>query len=163
MVTRIGIAAGAVSGLVGGVVLDGLMWTLPTTAARGSMVAFATGAVHAASPAVGWIVYPAYGVVLGALFGWLLHGEQLDDLPAALWGAVYGIGWWVIAEVILIPALFAAWPFSAAGLARMRDVAVPLLIGHVVYGAVLGLMWSTLTHRIVKPRRNVAEPARRAA
>jgi hypothetical protein len=42
--------------------------------------------------------------------------------------------------IVLVPALSALWPLSQPGVARARDVALPLLVGHVMAGAVLGLV-----------------------
>lgn len=130
------IAAGLVGGLIGGLGFDAVMRAL-------SMIAFGATAVHAADPAVGWLVYPVYGIAIGACFGWLLHGQTLDDVRAALVGGLYGLGWWIIAEVILM---------STSAIDRARDVALPLLVGHVVYGVILGVVWSQITNRISKDR-----------
>jgi hypothetical protein len=110
--------------------------------------------VRAGSPLAGWLVYPVYGVAIGALFGWLLGHGALDKVRAAMWGGLYGVGWWIAAELVLIPVLLAVWPLSASAVDRVRDVALPLLIGHVVYGVILGIAWSRFMEvRPMPPRR----------
>lgn len=158
------IAAGALGGLIGGLVLDVLMRALPA-AGQTSMIAFAAEIVHASNPLVGWLGYPAYGIVIGALFGWLLQGQTLDDVRAALWGGAYGVAWWIIAELVAIPALLATRPFSAAAIDGARGVALPLLAGHVVYGLILGVAWSEISARLSPPHRprTMTDAARRAA
>src|SRR5262249_31909888 len=73
--------------------------------------------------------------------------------------------WWTVSELVLIPALFATWPFSAAGIQLMRNVAVPLLIGHLAYGVVLGQVWRRITRGPVRAAEPAAvdSSARRAA
>ena len=138
------IAAGAAGGLIAGLALDIVMRIIPERDG-GSMIAFAASTVHAANPLAGWIAYLVYGVVLGAFFGWLLHAQTLDDLAAMVWGGLYGVGWWIIAGLILMPALRAIWPFSIAAVDQAREIAFPLPIGHLVYGVILGLAWSRIT------------------
>lgn len=136
------IAAGAVSGMIAGLVFDALMRVLPGAAGQTSMITFAAEVIHVPNRLGAWLVYPLYGVVIGTLFGWLVSGRTFDDRRAALWGVLYGVGWWIIAELVLIPALFAIRPFSASAVDRVRDVALQLLAGHVVYGVILGVIWS---------------------
>jgi hypothetical protein len=159
------LAAGAAAGAIGGIVFAGLMRLFPLGAEHRSMIAFAGDLVHAGSPLIGWLVYPVYGVAMGALFGWLLGGGALDKVPAAMWGGLYGVGWWIAAELVLIPALLAVWPLSISAVDRVRDVALPLLVGHVVYGVVLGSSWSRFME-VRRPHRWAARPntnTRRAA
>jgi hypothetical protein len=159
------LAAGAAAGAIGGVVFAGLMRVFPVGAEHRSMIAFAADLVRAGSPLIGWLVYPVYGIAIGALFGWLLGGSALDNIRAAMWGGLYGVGWWIAAELVLIPALLAVWPLSISAVDRVRDVALPLLVGHVVYGVVLGIAWSRFM-AVRRPPRWVARPnmnTRRAA
>jgi len=64
-----------------------------------------------------------------------------------LWGGVYGLGWWIVAGIVLVPAALARWPLSIAAVDQVRGVALPLLIGHLVYGVILGLVWCRITSR----------------
>jgi hypothetical protein len=156
-------AAGAAGGLIAGVAFD-LVMRLMSAGSGGSMIAFAAGAVHASNPRVGWLVYPVYGVIIGAFFGWLLHDQPLDEGAAMLWGGLYGLGWWIITGLILIPVLRPSWPFSIAAVDRAREVAFPLLAGHAVYGVILGLAWSEITRRSAHRRPGATQiPHRRAA
>jgi hypothetical protein len=159
------LAAGAAAGAIGGIVFAGLMRLFPLGAEHRSMIAFAADLVRTGSPRLGWLVYPVYGVAIGALFGWLLGRSALDKVRAAMWGGLYGVGWWIAAELVLIPALLAVWPLSISAVDRVRDVALPLLVGHIVYGVVLGIAWSRFME-VRRPARWAARPhtnARRAA
>src|SRR5262245_7613992 len=122
------VAAGAAAGAIGGVVFAGLMRLFHVGADHRTMITFAADLVRAWSPLLGWLVYPVYGVAIGAFFGWLLRESGLDKARAALWGGLYGVGWWIAAELVLIPALLARWPLSISAVDRVRDVALPLLV-----------------------------------
>ena len=159
------VAAGAAAGAIGGIVFAGLMRLFPVGAEHRTMIACAADLVRARSPLIGWLVYPVYGVAIGALFGWLLGRSALDKARAAMWGGLYGVGWWIAAELVLIPSLFVVWPLSISAVDRVRDVALPLLVGHVVYGVILGIAWSRFVE-VGRPYRWAARPdinTRRAA
>jgi hypothetical protein len=139
--------AGAVAGLIGGLVLDVLMRLWPTSTSDGdriSMIAFASRAVHAQYPWIGWVVYPIYAVALGILFSWFLR-QHIPADAAGLSGGLYGFGWWFMASLVLVPALFGQVPFSRSAMAMTQGTALPLLAGHVVYGAILGVVFSRLS------------------
>ena len=146
------VAAGAAAGAIGGAVFAGLMRLFPVGAEHRTMIAFAADLVYTRSPLIGWLVYPVYGVAIGTLFGWLLGRSALDKAHAAMWGGLYGVGWWIAAELVLIPSLLAVWPLSISAVDRVRDVALPLLVGHVVYGVILGIGWSRFMD-IRRPQR----------
>jgi hypothetical protein len=162
-----GIAAGASAGLISGCVFAMLMLVIPVGGRVGAMIALAASVADASSSLVGWLVYAAYGCVAGALFGALLDGQTANPRVAALWGALYGVGWWIIAELFLVPLLVGSWSWSfwTPEASAVGEVAVPLLAGHVVYGVVLGTIWSRATGG--RPRRRQARaeapPLRRAA
>jgi len=144
---RTKIAAGAAGGLIGGLALAAVIALMPAPAGAGSMLGFMAHLVRSVHPAVGWLVCAVYGVLIGAWFGRLLHAQVLDAGPAMLWGGVYGLGWWIVAGIVLVPAALARWPLSIAAVDQVRGVALPLLIGHLVYGVILGLVWCRITSR----------------
>ena len=141
---RVTIAAGGIAGLVGGVVLDAVMRIMHLGNGGDSMIGYGAGLMHTAHPAVGWLVYPVYGVLLGLAFGWLLQARDLDIGRATGLGLVWGVAWWLIASVLLVPAALGDWPLSPTAVDAVRRVALPLLIGHLVFGAILGACWGEL-------------------
>jgi hypothetical protein len=162
------IGAGVACGLIGGVALDALMRILPVRASDGSnisMITFIADAIHASNPWAGWLMFLAYGMVIGGLFGWLLHNRTLDAGPGALWGGVYGLCWWVVAGVVLVPALLGSLPLSSFARESLQRVAVPLLVGHIVYGVILGAAFSYITRTLIgsQGRNVVGEASHRAA
>ena len=55
-----------------------------------------------------------------------------------IWGALYGFVWWILGGLILMPALLGMSPFAPLMMAPMRPVAMGSLIGHLIYGLILG-------------------------
>lgn len=101
------IALGAAAGLVGGLVFGALMQLFSTGRPGESMITFAAVMVHGSRPALGWLVYAVYGLAIGVVFGGLAQGDGVegDWLRGVFWGAVYGVGWWIVAELVLVPQL----------------------------------------------------------
>src|SRR5262249_3060390 len=61
------------------------------------------------------------------------------------WGVSYGFLWWILGNLTLLPLLLGAAPhWSAATLAA----SFPSLVGHLAYGAVLGLVYQRLEQRV---------------
>jgi uncharacterized membrane protein YagU involved in acid resistance len=69
-------------------------------------------------------------------------------LGAALgWGAAYGVAWWILGGLILMPVLLGMPAFAPQMMPPMRRVAVGSLIGHLVYGLILGGTYLALVRR----------------
>jgi hypothetical protein len=70
-----------------------------------------------------------------------------------------------VAQIVVIPLLDATVPLSSAAIDLVRNVSLPLLAGHVVYGVILGLTWSTIVNRRSRPQhpRAADYASRRAA
>lgn len=152
------VVAGLTAGLIAGLVFAALMSVMPAGGTARSMIGFGALVGHLPGGRAGWLVYLLYGVLTGAMFGWLLHARRLASAGAVAGGVAYGIGWWIITGLIVIPATLGVWPFSPYAVDRVRPVIFPLLLGHAVYGAVLGLVWSRITNRPSSRRRPEATP-----
>ncbi|MFN2432129.1 MAG: hypothetical protein ABR599_04810 [Gemmatimonadota bacterium] len=136
------VAAGALAGVIAGIVF-GIMMTVMTAptpdGARIPMMAMVAMVVRSESLLVGWIYHLFNSAVIGALFGWLLGGRVHGLGSGLIWGSAYGILWWVLGGLILMPVLLGMPPFAPLQMAPMRPVAMGSLAGHLVYGAILGL------------------------
>jgi hypothetical protein len=86
----------------------------------------------------GWLYHLFNSAVIGAFFGWLL-GDRVHGYGAAFgWGATYGFVWWIIGGLILMPILLGMPAFAPLMMPPMRMVAMGSLIGHLIYGLILG-------------------------
>lgn len=98
-----------------------------------------TGSLASMNPvALGWIYHLINSAVIGAIFG-LLVKSGLSSVSAGLgWGALYGFAWWILGGLVLMPMLLRMPAFAPLMMAPMRPVAMGSLMGHLVFGLVLG-------------------------
>ncbi len=54
-------------------------------------------------------------------------------------GALWGLVWWVLGGLILMPVLLGMPPFASLRMPEMRPVAIGSLVGHLIFGVILGL------------------------
>lgn len=139
MSTKIG--ASVVAGLIGGVVF-GMMMQMMTapTPDGGQMPIMAMIGQIVGSPTVGvgWVYHLFNSAVIGAIFGWLL-GDRVHGFASALrWGAGYGFVWWILGGLILMPILLGMPAFAPLMMPPMRMVAMGSLVGHLIFGLILG-------------------------
>jgi len=139
-----GIVAGTIGGLLFTVVMVQL-GSLPTVASL----------IGSTSPLTGFIVHLAISDLIGISYGLLFQRQSYDVGSALGWGMSYGFFWWILGPLTLMPILLGAppqWTIEAAA------GALGSLIGHLVYGAGLGITFYLLEARYNPwwiPRRQV--------
>ena len=136
-VLRTGILPGALAGLAGGVVFGVTMSEL------GLLPTFAQ-LVRVDPPAVGFVVLVAVAAIVGGGFGVLVCYQRPGVGETVFWGLVYGVFWWYLGPLTLMPLLQGdglTWDVSSA------QAEFPLLLGHVLYGAATGLVLVLLQWR----------------
>lgn len=128
---------GAVAGMVGGMLfgmLMGMMGMLP-------MVAKLVGSDSAA---VGALVHVFNSALIGAAFA-VVFGRQASTLfGGVLWGGAYGVIWWVLGALIIMP-VWLGMPVQLH-LQGMK-MGMPSLMGHLIYGITTGLIYNRLVVR----------------
>src|SRR5215472_861005 len=128
---------GAAAGLAGGFLFSLVMMAvgfLPKVA----------GLVGGASPALGFVVHMFISALIGMSYGLLFRHESPDFGSGVAWGLVYGLIWWFVGPLTLMPILLGGtftWTTEAAG------ALLPLLIGHLIYGAVTAVVFLALERR----------------
>ena len=95
--------------------------------------------VRSESLVVGWVYHLFNSAVIGGIFGWLLGSRVGGYGSALLWGALYGVAWWILGGLILMPMFLGMSPFAPLMMEMMRPVAMRSLIGHILFGLVLGI------------------------
>lgn len=131
------VARGAAAGLVGGFLFTLVMVQigfLPTVARL----------VGSDSEFVGLVVHLVIAEIVGVSYGVLFRRQAFDQSAAIGWGVSYGFLWWVLGPLTLAPVILGtspAWTVAAAA------AAFPSLIGHLAYGAGLGLTFHALEAR----------------
>lgn len=76
--------------------------------------------------------------VIGAIFGWILGGRVHAYALGFTLGPLYGVFWWILGGLILMPILLGMPAFAPLMMEPMRLAAVGSLIGHIIYGLILG-------------------------
>jgi len=128
---------GAAAGLAGGFLFSLVMMAvgfLPKVA----------GLVGGASPALGFVVHMFISALIGMSYGLLFRHESPDFGSGVAWGLVYGLIWWFVGPLTLMPILLGGtftWTTEAAG------ALLPLLIGHLIYGAATAVVFLALERR----------------
>lgn len=125
--------ASILGGLAGGVVFGIMMAKMNklTRIARliGKDSNSAGWVVHLVSSSIIGLLYPVTAVIFG-------FNEGLTEITlGSIYGALYGASWWVLGPSIIMPLLLKERPKIAP---------IKGLVGHAIYGAILGLVVSLL-------------------
>lgn len=128
------LAAGVAGGLAGGIIFGILMQMMGVL----PMVAMLVGSE---SVAVGWLVHLAISAFIGATYALLFAGLATNVATAAGIGAGYGFVWWVLGALLLMPAKLGMPLFG------LNTMAWQSLMGHLIYGIILGAVYA-----LVRPR-----------
>jgi hypothetical protein len=129
-----GLVPGIVGGLAGGVVFGMMMQMM-------DMIPMVAMTVGSESIAVGWAVHLTISAAFGAAFG-LIFARLIGDWGSGILGGVaYGMVWWVLGALIAMPARL------DMPLLNVDSMAWKSLMGHMIYGAILGAVAVALARR----------------
>lgn len=127
---------GALAGLIGGVpfgIMMGMMGMMP-------MIGML---VRVDSAFVGVLVHAAISAITGAIYGFLAVRFPLTWRNAVIGGFVYGVIWWVLGALILMPAILGMFQMIfVIGSTQWMS-----LLGHIIFGEVLALSFVWLYRR----------------
>ena len=154
------IGTGLVAGLIAGIVFTLIALFLKTTLPDGeqtSMLVVAAEALNSHGWLAGWGASLIYTVSIGGIFGWLTSHEPANEPRLMVWGGLYGLAWWIVSGLFLIPALLARVPLSSPALDGVKPVALASLIEHVLFGVILGFVFALLL--TFTDRRHETRPA----
>ena len=128
---------GAVASLAGGLLFSLVM------AATGTLPDVA-GLMGGTSPVFGFAVHMGISALIGMSYGVLFRREAPDIGSGIAWGMLYGLAWWFLGPLTLLPVLLGdpfVWTIGAAG------SLLPSLIGHLIYGAATASVFLLLERR----------------
>ncbi len=96
-------------------------------------------------PLFGLLVHFLISVIIGAMYG-LLFADQVDSYGGAIgWGTAYGLFWWVLGPITLLPLLLGKEGVLSSGAALAAYP--PSFLGHVAYGAITAMYFFWLEQR----------------
>ena len=116
---------GAAASLVGG-----LLFSLILLAT--GVLSNIAGMMGSSSVVLGFVASMVISTLIGMSYGLLFRDEAPDAGSGIAWGLLYGLAWWFIGPLTLMPILLGdsfVWTAQAAG------ALLPFLIGHLIYGA----------------------------
>ena len=134
---------GAYGGVAGGLIFGAMMGVMGMLPMIGSMVGQPTAAV-------GFVVHIVNSTIIGAGFAIVL-GRFVSGTASGLGaGLAYGGVWWLLGPLTLMP-LFMGMGFGVNWNAAAAAAMLPSLVGHLMYGSVLGVTYTWLRQRDVGP------------
>jgi uncharacterized membrane protein YagU involved in acid resistance len=132
---------GAVAGIAGGVLM-GIMLTTQMT----PVIERAIPAMYGLTGlTAGWVVHLFHSAVLGLVFAGVVRaapqyvGTRVKCIGA---GVAYGVVLWIVLAAIVMPIWLGAVNFP--GTPPLPNFNPMSLVGHVVYGAVLGAVFPSV-------------------
>lgn len=145
--TRWAWKGGALAGLVATAVM-GVVISLTSLATLRLAIAGLYG--FEGNLTAGWVAHLAHGTLFGVVFAAVLTDPALYRLSERVWkttvaGIVYGLVLAVVGAGILMPIWLSATGFADPP--SIPNVTTSSLVWHLVYGAVLGVLFSLLDDR----------------
>jgi len=125
------------AGLLATAVMSALLAWVPSLGAPKLDTAAMLATVLAGNVAMGWAAHFSLGVVLAAIYA-LWFCNALSG-PTWIRGAVYGVLPFIAAQLVIIPMMGGG--FFSSAMPQAGALVLLSFAAHVVYGAVLGLVY----------------------
>ena len=143
---------GAQAGLLGGLVSSPFMFAA-------HVLSSVAGVATQLSTLSGLVVHLLVSTIIGMSYGVLFRDEASNLAMAGAWGWVFGLIWWYVGPLTLLPLILTGeidWRISAA------SALLPSLLGHLIYGACTASLFYILersytSKHMLDPRMNARE------
>ncbi len=133
------VVGGAFAGILGG-------WAFGKWMEQVDFFPLIAGLVDSRSRMVGVSLHFAIAAFIGVSFGLLFQREIRGFGSSLAWGAAYGIFWWFLGPLTLLPLLLRRapdWSYAHAG------TLFGSLVGHIVYGLIAGFVYACVDRVLV--------------
>jgi hypothetical protein len=130
---------GVLAGLIGGVVSSPFM-------AAAHVLSRVAGVETQLSSMTGLAIHLLVSVLIGMTYGVLFRDEASSVSMAGAWGWLFGLIWWYVGPLTLLPLTLAGeidWRVTAA------STLLPSLLGHLVFGACTAIAFYLLERKYV--------------
>jgi len=128
------VVAGGLSGVVGG-------WAFGKWMEQVNFFPLIAGLVGTNSREVGIVLHFIIAVVIGATFGLLFQRDVRGYGSSLGWGLAYGMFWWFLGPLTLLPVLQGR-PIDWS--AERATALFGSLIGHIIYGLLVGVIYGLI-------------------
>jgi hypothetical protein len=135
-----------VSGLIAGTLGGALMAVWLTVASPPTIARAIPGLYGLSGPIAGWAFHLTHGAVFGTMFAALALGTGSRPTVVGL-GLGFALVLWFVGAGTIMPIWLQSVGFPGASELTVPNLRVPILVAHLVYGAVVGLTLPVLTDR----------------
>jgi hypothetical protein len=99
------------------------------------------------TPAFGLVVHLSHGAVLGVIFAVIVSALELDTAATQVAASIgWGIATWAVLAAVVMPIWLSAVGSPASP--PLPNFAPPSLLWHIVYGGVLGVIYTGLVDTV---------------
>ena len=133
MFDNINLKRAVLAGLAGTTVMTGLMLAAPMMGMPRMNIGEMLGSMMGGFTALGWAAHFMIGTALAMAYA-AFFSERLPG-PAVVRGMLFGLAPWLLAQLVVMP-MMGAGLFSGS-----LAAAAGSLMGHLVYGAVVGAVY----------------------
>ncbi len=139
------IGYGTLAGFIGGIVFGLMMTKMGVLIKIGSLVGMS-------NPIAGFVVHLIISMFMGVIFALIFYKVACKRLSGTLWGLVYGIFWWFLGPLTLLSRIMDESIVSRWNITGMKN-ALPGLLGHIVFGLIMGFVYGWLRSREKKRKQ----------
>ncbi len=133
--SKLNLGRAVLAGLAGTAAMTMLMLLAPKMGLPPMNIGAMLGSVMGGNVALGWVAHFMIGTVLALSYA-LLFATRIPGAPA-IRGAVFSLLPWVMAQAVMMPMMGMGF-FSGSMLAAGGS-----LMGHVIYGLILGSIYGS--------------------
>ncbi|MBK8033627.1 MAG: hypothetical protein IPK17_29830 [Chloroflexi bacterium] len=130
------VVQGITAALIGGSVFGVQM-------AVGGMLPMVAQLVGSQNPVVGFVMHLIISAIIGAVYGAIAPRLPAGWLVAMGAGIVYGVIWWVLGALVMMPLLLGMGDMVF----QIGDMQLMSLIGHVIFGIITAGFFTLIQRR----------------
>ncbi|MBI3237212.1 MAG: hypothetical protein HYZ48_05915 [Chlamydiales bacterium] len=133
------IGFGVFAGLLGGIFFGLMMAKVRILSTIGAIVGLS-------NPVAIFFTHLFISIFMGILFALFFYKKVAGRPSGVVWGLVYGISWWILGPLVLKPLSMGNTDQVLWNHPSFSDQ-IPSLIGHIVFGIILGYTYGWLRSR----------------
>jgi uncharacterized membrane protein YagU involved in acid resistance len=100
--------------------------------------------VGSMSAVVGFGVHMVISAGIGASYALLLGRMSNSFGGGLLWGLIYGLVWWVLGPLLLMPIMMGMGPQFGMAFSQSNLMS---LVGHLIFGGIAGVVYAWWSNR----------------